>query len=181
MDSPNIGDLLLQSLEQESGNALVYRAALRNALREDLREEWTRYLAKTEMRVIALTQLAARLRIHLDVPCSGSSFVRELSAFLVRSMDTAKKTGRPAAAQVIACECVALAEARGHADWELIAEVAREFPVGVSDLLQQIYDENKDDRDEHFFHTKGWCRELRFHALTSEHVSPRHAVTEPCT
>ena len=35
--------------------------------------------------------------------------------------------GNPAAAQIVAAECVVLAETKDHLDWELLGEVAKEL------------------------------------------------------
>ena len=42
-------------------------------------------------------------------------------------MEAAKAAGNPAAAQIVAAECVVLAETKDHLDWELLGEVAKEL------------------------------------------------------
>ena len=40
-------------------------------------------------------------------------------------MNTALAAGDPAAAQIVAAECVVLAETKDHLDWELLGEARR--------------------------------------------------------
>ena len=44
---------------------------------------------------------------------------------LVAAMEMAQQAGDPAAAQIVACECVVLAETKDHTDWELIGQVGK--------------------------------------------------------
>ena len=46
---------------------------------------------------------------------------------LVSAMKMALAAGDPAAAELVACECVVLAETKDHADWELIGACAKEL------------------------------------------------------
>ena len=46
MKQQQLNDLILQSLEHELGGVQVYRNAVDCALNEDLKEEWSKYLAQ---------------------------------------------------------------------------------------------------------------------------------------
>ena len=80
--------------------------------------------------------------------------------------------GDPAAAELVACECVVLAETKDHADWELIGECAKAAEGDAAIALQAAYDEVEDQEDEHLYHTKGWCRELWLQSLGLPAVLP---------
>ena len=69
----------------------------------------------------------------------------------------ALEAGRPEAAQIVACECVVLAETKDHLNWELIHEVA---------------EKSKGQEDEHLYHTTGWGRELWIESLGMPAVLP---------
>ena len=56
MNSNQLQELLLQSLEHERGGVKLYQAALLCARNASLREEWTKYLAQTEHHVQMLTE-----------------------------------------------------------------------------------------------------------------------------
>ena len=78
----------------------------------------------------------------------------------------------PTAAELVACECVVLAETKDHSNWELIGRVAREADDKLAGILKAAYDEVEDEEDHHLYHTKGWCRELWIHALGLPAVIP---------
>ena len=44
MDREQMKQLILQSLEHERGGVEVYKTAVKAAVNDDLREEWTEYL-----------------------------------------------------------------------------------------------------------------------------------------
>ena len=50
--------------------------------------------------------------------------IKVYGAALVQAMQTALKAADPAAAELVACECVVEAETKDHADWELIKRCA---------------------------------------------------------
>ena len=66
------------------------------------------------------------------------------------------------AAQLVACECVVLAETKDHLDWDLIGECSKKVQErGMPKALEEVaYDEVEDQEDEHLYHSKGWCREV---------------------
>lgn len=160
MDSKQLQELLLQSLEHERGGVKIYRMALQCALNAELRKEWTEYLAQTEHHVEVLTQTCAAIGIDPGVRTPGCHIVRENGLALVRSMEMALAAGNPKAAEIVACEAVVLAETKDHADWELIGAAAKAADGAVAQALQAAYDAVEDQEDEHLYHTKGWCREL---------------------
>ena len=160
MDSKQLQELLLQSLEHERGGVKIYRMALQCALNAELRKEWTEYLSQTEHHVEVLTQTCAAIGIDPGVRTPGCHIVRENGLALVRSMEMALAAGNPKAAEIVACEAVVLAETKDHADWELIGAAAKAADGAVAQALQAAYDAVEDQEDEHLYHTKGWCREL---------------------
>jgi hypothetical protein len=87
-------------------------------------------------------------------------------------MQTALQAGNPEAAELVACECVVLAETKDHADWELIAKCAEKSTGNQKTVLQDAADEVEEQEDEHLYHSKGWCRELWIHSLGMKAVLP---------
>jgi hypothetical protein len=158
--STQVQELLLQSLEQERGGVKVYQSALKCALRDDLRSEWSEYLAQTTKHVRVLTDVCSELGIDAGTQTPGTRILHELGGALVRAIESAHAAGNPPAAQIVACECVVLAETKDHADWELIGLLAKETEGDVGQLLLAAYEQIEDEEDEHLYHTKGWCREL---------------------
>jgi hypothetical protein len=158
-------ELLLQSLEHERGGVLVYQTALECALNRDLRKEWEKYLQQTRRHVEVLTTACAALGIDPHETTPGREIVHHLGKSLVVAMKMALAANDPPAAELVACDCVTLAETRDHFDWELIGLCAKRLPAEQAAPLQSAYDEVEDEEDEHLYHTKGWCRELWLEAL----------------
>jgi hypothetical protein len=87
-------------------------------------------------------------------------------------MKMALAAGNPAAAELVACECVVLAETKDHFDWELIRQCAKAVTGDAKNVLQSATDQVEDEEDEHLYHTKGWCRELWLKSLGLSAVLP---------
>jgi hypothetical protein len=95
----------------------------------------------------------------------GTQIVKALGASLVEAMQTALAAGNPLAAQIVAAECVVLAETKDHLDWELLGEVAKGLSGEQREALEAAYEKIEDEEDEHLYHTQGWCRELWLESL----------------
>jgi rubrerythrin len=165
-------ELLLQSLEHEMGGVKVYEAALKCVQNEELREEWEKYHAETETHVRVLRDVFAALKLDPEEKSPGREIIREMGASLVQAMQKALTAGEPAAAEIVACECVVLAETKDHLDWQLIGEAAKKLTGPQGQALKQAYEEIEDQEDEHLYHTKGWCRELWMESLGLPAVLP---------
>ena len=171
--SEQVIGLLQQALEHEKGGVQVYETALKCAVNDDLKEEWNKYLEETKHHVEVLTQVCATLDIDPGLQTPGVQVVRHVGKSLVMAMDMALKAGKPEAAQLVACECVALAETKDHLNWELIGKCAEKLLSGkAAKALKDAYEEIEDQEDEHLYHTKGWCRELWIESLGMKAVLP---------
>lgn len=123
--------------ETELGGEQIYKTALACAVNADLKEEWERYLEET------LTHQ------------------RVLAAVFEQAMEMARAAGDRAAAELVAAECVVLAETKDHTNWELIGTFAEQTSdTQLSKVLQQAYEAVATDEAHHLFHTQGWSREL---------------------
>jgi hypothetical protein len=165
-------ELLLQSLVHEIGGVLVYRTALECVVNDELREEWAKYLTQTQKHVALLTTACQTLGLDPGELTPGCQVVQHTGKSLVVAMKMALAAGDPAAAQLVACEAVMLAETKDHADWELIGECAKALSGEAGAALQAAYDEVEDQEDEHLYHTQGWCRELWLQSLGLKAVLP---------
>jgi hypothetical protein len=165
MNIPQVQELLLQSLEHERGGVKLYKAALGNVLHPDLKAEWTKYLAQTEQHVVALTEVCESMGIDPLLQTPGTEIVKASGSALLRSIAAARTLGNPAAAQIVAAECVVLAETKDHLDWELLGEVAQELEEPHGALLMAAYERIEEEEDEHLYHSQGWARELWLESL----------------
>jgi hypothetical protein len=86
-------------------------------------------------------------------------------------MQMAKQTASPEAAELVAAECVVLAETKDHANWELLGEVAKGFGA-EGHYVKEAHDEVEGEEDEHLYHTMGWSRELWLQSLGLPAVLP---------
>jgi hypothetical protein len=172
MKTKQIEELVLQSLEHEIGGTKVYRAAIACAVNADLKKEWKKYLSETERHVTTLTKLCGALGIDAKRETPGRAVVRHIGAALVEAMTMAKEAGDPAAAQLVACECVVNAETKDHMDWFLIGKCSDHLDGPKAEALRAAYDEIENEEDEHLYHSKGWCRELWIESLGITAVLP---------
>src|SRR5258706_1533239 len=120
MEQKQLKELLLQSLEHERGGVKVYQTAIKCAVNEDLKEEWEKYLEQTEHHVEVLQDVFSQMQLDAEEQTPGRKIVHDLGLALVSAMEAALGAGNPEAAQIVACECVTLAETKDHMDWELI-------------------------------------------------------------
>jgi rubrerythrin len=182
MNQVQVKELLIQSLQHERGGIQVYETALKCVQNEQLREEWQKYLAQTRNHERILLQAFAKLSIDPEEASPGGLVVKHLGKALVQAMEMALKTAQPAAAELVACECVVLAETKDHADWELISKCAEKGTGQQAKVLKEAAQEVEEEEDEHLYHSKGWCRELWFKSLGMKAVLPppeerRHVTT----
>jgi hypothetical protein len=172
MIAAQLKELLLQSLVHERGGVMVYQTALECALNEDLREEWEKYLEQTQNHVQVLTTACVSLGFDPGETTPGCMIVQHMGKSLVVAMKMALAAGNPSAAELVACECVVLAETKDHADWELIGECAKAADGETAAALIDAYEQVEDEEDAHLYHTKGWCRELWLQSLGLDAVLP---------
>ncbi|HEX2829120.1 MAG TPA: hypothetical protein VHP37_22415 [Burkholderiales bacterium] len=175
--NPQLKELLLQALEHERGGELVYDTAISCAINEDLEEKWEDYLEQTERHVEILTEVCEALDIDPDEMTPGRRIVQHNGDAMVMAMKMAADGGDRAAAQLVACDCVMLAETRDHFNWELIGECARALAGVERAVLMKAYEQVQYDEEEHLYHSQDWCRELWLDSLGLEAVLPPRLET----
>ena len=167
-----VREVLLQALVHERGGTLVYSTALQCVVDDDLRREWEKYLEQTLRHVDILTGLCTAMGLNPEEMTPGCQIVHHNGKALVIAMEMARANGNREAAELVACDCVVLAETKDHANWELIGQCAKQMDGDAALLLQRAYDEVEDEEDEHLYHTKGWCRELWLRSLGLDAMLP---------
>jgi rubrerythrin len=172
MDMQMVKQLLLQSLEHEKAGVLLYETALKCAQNEDLKEEWQKYHQETERHVEVLHGVLTQMQLDPEEQTPGRKIVHDMGQSLVAAMQAALGAGDPAQAECVACECVVLAEEKDHSNWQLIGEVAKKTTGAEGKALKDAYQEVEDQEDEHYYHSKGWLRELSLAALGMKAVLP---------
>ncbi|HEX6044915.1 MAG TPA: hypothetical protein VFZ22_10535 [Pyrinomonadaceae bacterium] len=172
MKDEQVRELLYQMLETELGGVQVYTTALRCVENDDLKEEWEEYLEQTQNHVTIVQEAMQKLGLDTEEETPGRKVVRHIGESLVQAMEMALKEGEPGAAQLVAAECVVLAETKDHQNWHLLGEVVKKAKGDVAKTLKEAHEQVEDEEDEHLYHTKGWSRELWIESLGMKAVLP---------
>jgi len=167
-----INELLLQALETEMGGVQIYTTAVTCAVNHDLKEEWQKYLEQTTHHVEVVQGVFEKLGLDPQEETPGRLIVRHIGESLVRAIKMAIEAGDSKAAEVVACECVVLAETKDHLNWALLSELASQSRGKEAKTLTEACEEVEEQEDEHLYHTKGWCRELWIASLGMPAVLP---------
>ena len=173
-----MAELLYQALETEMGGVKVYEKALTCVQNEDLREEWEKYLDQTRNHVAIAREVCAEMGLDPDYVSPGRRVVLHIGEALLKAMDTAKSGADPRSAEIVAAECVVLAESKDHANWELIGMLAKEGSDEETNGLENVSEEVEAEEDEHLYHSQGWARELWRSSLGLRATLPPPEETE---
>jgi rubrerythrin len=165
-------ELLYQALETEKGGVQIYTTALRCAVNDDLRQEWTEYLEQTKQHVQIVAGVLRQMNLDVEAETPGRKIVRHIGESLVKAMEMALRGPDLRAAQLVAAECVTLAETKDHLNWELIGELAKHWTAEANTALKEAHDQVEPEEDEHLYHTQGWTRELWIQTLGMPAVLP---------
>jgi rubrerythrin len=172
VNKEQLHELLYQALETEQGGIAVYSTALRCAINDDLAKEWQEYLDQTTNHEAIVRTLFEQLGLDPSVDTPGRRVVRHIGESLVTAMEMALASGPPEAAQIVAGECVVLAETKDHLNWGLIGAAAEKATGAEGKALGEAYAQVEDEEDEHLYHSTGWTRELWIESLGLPAVLP---------
>lgn len=165
-------ELLLQALETEMGGVQIYTKAIECAVNRDLKKEWEEYLEQTTRHVEIVERVFDEIGLDKETETPGRMVVRHIGESLVKAMEMALQSGDKKGAELVAAECVTLAETKDHLNWELIGEMAKKETGTSGKALKAAHEEIEDEEDEHLYHTTGWCRELWIDSLGMPAVLP---------
>lgn len=165
-------ELLYQALETERGGIKIYETALSCAQNKDLKGEWEEYLEQTRTHEQVLLKVFEELGLDPETASPGRDVVAHIGDSLVTAMEMAKAHGSAAAAQLVAGECVVLAETKDHQNWELIGHLAEHGQGEATGALSAAFEEVEQEEDHHLYHTKGFTRELWIESLGLPAVLP---------
>ena len=165
-------ELLLQALETELGGVQIYTKAIECAVNRDLKKEWEEYLEQTTRHVEIVERVFDEIGLDKETETPGRMVVRHIGESLVKAMEMALQSGDKKGAELVAAECVTLAETKDHLNWELLGEMAKKETGTSGKALKAAHEEVEDEEDEHLYHTTGWCRELWIDSLGMPAVLP---------
>jgi rubrerythrin len=172
MNEEQLHELLYQMIETELGGIQVYQTALKCVTNDGLREEFENYLQQTEHHSEVVRSLLQQLGLDEAMETPGRLVVRHIGESLVKAMEMALQSGPPDAAQLVAAECVTLAETKDHLNWELLNEASQAAKGDAAKAIKAAVDEVEDQEDEHIYHSRGWGRELWMESLGMKAVLP---------
>ncbi len=165
-------ELLFQALETELGGVQVYEAALKCAQNDDVKKEWTEYHEQTRRHVELVEEALQAYGLDPATETPGRQVVRTIGSALVQAIEMARSAAAPDEAQVVAAECITLAETKDHLNWELIGEAVNRLSGDPAKVLRAAHKEVEEQEDEHLYHNTGWARELWIDGLGLPAVLP---------
>jgi rubrerythrin len=171
VERPQLEELLYQALETERGGVKIYEQAVQCAQNDDLKKEWGKYLDQTRNHEVVMLRVLDAFGLDTETTTPGREIVATKGQTMVDAMRAALQTD-PAAAQLVAAECVVEAETKDHMNWELIGEVASKLGGELATVLKEAHAEVEEEEDEHLYHTMGWARELWLESLGLPAVLP---------
>jgi rubrerythrin len=171
MRTEQLNELLYQAIETEAGGISVYETAIQCARNPDLKEEWQKYREETTHHKEVLLQVFNELGLDPALETPGRKIVRQHGEGLVQSMKMALSSA-PESAQIVAAECVVLAETKDHQNWKLLRQAGEEAKGKTGSAIRAAVNEVEDQEDEHLYHTRGWARELWIESLGLPAVIP---------
>jgi rubrerythrin len=172
MNDDQLHELLYQALETELRGVEVYETALRCVKNDDLRKEWEKYHEQTAHHAEIVSRLFEVFGLDPKAETPGRSVVRHFGDSLVKAIQMALTEGTPEAAELVAAECVTLAETKDHLNWELLGEAAKRVKGDHGKALRAAFEEVEEQEEAHLYHTTGWSRELWIESLGMPSVLP---------
>jgi hypothetical protein len=171
MNQEKVTELLYEALETEMGGQQIYSTAIKCAKNSELKEEWQKYLEETTNHEQVLRETFEKLSLDPSKETPGRMSVRHHGEGLVKAMEMAMQSA-PDAAEIVAAECVVLAETKDHLNWKLIGYLGEELKGNMAKALKEAHEQVEDQEDEHLYHTTGWTRELWMESLGLPAVVP---------
>jgi rubrerythrin len=172
LNKEQLNELLYQALETEKGGVEIYEKAIECAVNKDLKKEWTEYLNQTKEHQATLVEVLKALGLDIGTETPGRAITRHLGQSFLTAMQMAQDSGDKRAAELVASECVVLAETKDHLNWELLSAAAKASDDKTADVLEEACNEVEEEEDHHLYHTKGYVRELWLKALGLPAVLP---------
>lgn len=165
MDERQVSELLLQAIELKKCDIHIFEAALKCAVDRGLREELEEHSRKAVHGADVLENACFSLGMDPDRATAGRRLAREIGNALVDAMQRASVNGASAAAQLVACECLAFAENKERLCRVLLAQCGRLAGGEKGRVIQEVCVEMGHAETSHVYRFMDWSRELWMEAL----------------
>ncbi len=172
VNQDQLHDLLYQALETELGGVQIYEAAIATAINDEVRGEWEHYLEQTRHHVELVEESLRAFGLDPRADTPGRKVVRHTGEALVKAIALAQGDATAEQAQVVAAECVTLAETKDHLNWELIGQVVDRLTGDPAKVLRAAHRKVEEEEDKHLYHNTGWAREFWIDGLGLPAVLP---------
>ena len=175
-EEKQLHELLYQMLETELGGEQVYKTAISCAVNDDLKKEWKEYLDQTRHHQEVVLRLFEHFRLDPNATTPGREVVAHTGKSLVQAMELAKAKASKGAAELVACECVVMAETKDHSNWELLGRVGKRATGEDGKVLRAAGNAISPPNSPHAI---GTMTLLRFTALPSCLGVRRYCIQKP--
>jgi len=132
---------------------------------------WEKYRDETERHVQILHDVCAQMQLDPEEQSPGRKIVHDMGMSSVAAIEAAGAAGDPSAAEILACECVSLAEQTDHSNWEPIGECAKKLSAAEGNALKEAHKEVEEQEDEHYYHS--CCRRPKSASTSRPPSAPR--------
>lgn len=119
-----------------------------------LKQDWESARKRAREHEKILIQVCAELGIDPQTPTPARVQIEETAASLVGAMQAGIEAGDPTGAQLVACECVMVAEVEAQLTWEQLGKAAHDLTGPAADALQIVIGTADGEGD------KAWYRSL---------------------
>jgi rubrerythrin len=157
---------LSEFLAVEQGGKKIYQRALQMARDPEVQKKFQIFYEQTIKHEEILSRIIRELGGDPTWMSPTAQLAEAKAAGLLRTLDQTEGL-TPKQVELNAMENVVLAEAKDHADWELLGKIARQTTDStLSKILKPAVDEVEPEEDQHLNWTKTQMAQLSMDALS---------------
>ena len=162
LDAAFTADLLSACLAHERCGVHLYRSVAGRSTKAELREQYEHFGEETTEHVRLLEELIAGAGGDPQYVSPSARATEKAGAGLVESTYLLTGSVDPATAELAMLEAVVLAEAKDHANWELLAQLAAQMTDGdLRARFESVSGEVLAQEQQHY----SWARDTRAELL----------------
>jgi len=177
LNGPFIADLLSDMLAHERAGSHLYRSVHGRTLNPVLESQYEHFGEETQEHVATLEDLIATLGGDPQYVSAAARATEKSGTGLVESTYLLGGSVDALTRELVMLEAVFLAEAKDHANWEGLGQLAPLLPDAARDPVAAAVEKVKTQEDEHLT----WARKTRGQLvmLQAETPAPPPAITPP--
>ncbi|HEX5366140.1 MAG TPA: ferritin-like domain-containing protein [Acidimicrobiales bacterium] len=165
LNGPFVADLLSDMTAHERGGAALYRSVAGRTNNPVLKQRYTHFGNQTVEHVDVLETLVARLGGDPGYVSPAARATERAALNLVESTFLLAGSVDLMTQELVMLDAVLLAEAKDHANWAGLAQLAPEFPAGdIRTAVEEAVDRVVPEEDEHV----GWAQDMRTKLISAQ-------------